>query len=352
MSTTFEKTWAYDMNRAITPATALDLTRRQMWHIAAALTGNLGGLTTGLWTLYASSNSVTAGTDSTDRWVLAGPYDGTKIVRGASTAVHSWIVLASPTMAGSTWYLILSFNSAIDTSIRLSFSKQAPTSGSTTVTPFAAAAVNQWWPFGGTVQDWPMNAGAQDNSRFSCGLTSAGDFYFLFNKQAANVANLCIIFSTISNSKTNDAYKVWSGVAYHASGALLTTSGLIASISNSTPNPGNYGQKADGIASSMVVNPLLYPGFSNQSGGGIGVWNPTVADVIDSTYCDFPLWIMTGAAVSGNPTSIRGRLADFAFCPYLAANLAEGSVTPSSGTIESSKAGCIWFPANAAFNFA
>ncbi len=343
MSTTFEKTWAFDMNRAITPANALDLTRRTMWHIAAALTGNLGGLTTGLWTLYASSDSSTAGTDSTDRWkLLSAAYDGTKIVRGATTSVHSWIVLASPSMAGVVWYMVLSFNTAADTSIRITFHKVAPTGGSTTVTP-TSSSTSMWCPTSsGAATDYIVNAGATDNSRFSVGLTSAGDFYFLMNKQAANIANFVVIFSTISNSKTNDLYKVWSYVSYSTTqlNTPVANFGMFSHGAAST----TWGQKADG-SGTIVTNGCLSLAVN------VAEFIPIVADVIDSTYADFPLWITTGSAGGTMPTSIRGRLADFAIAPYAAANLPEGSVAPLSGAIDSSKTGRMWFPASAAFNF-
>ncbi len=349
MATTYEKTWAFDMNRAITPASALDLTRRTMWHIAAALTGNLGGLASGLWTLYASSDSSTAGTDSTDRWkLLSAAYDGTKIVRGATTSVHSWIVLASPSMAGVVWYMVLSFNTAADTSIRITFHKVAPTGGSTTATP-TSASTSMWCPHAnGAATDYIVNAGATDNSRFSVGLTSAGDFYYLQNKQGANLANFCVIFSTISNSKTNDAYKVWASVSYHAT----SLNQVVSNFGNFTygSTAGNtYGQKADGLGT-IVFNPLMLPAITSNTAPVL--FTHTAADVIDSTFADFPLWITTGSVGGTAPTSIRGRLADFACTPYATAALAEGSGSPASGAIDSAKTGHMWFPASAAFNFA
>jgi hypothetical protein len=346
---TFEKTWAFDLNRAYTPASALDLTRYTMWLLAATLTGNIGGLTQGLWTLYASSNSVTAGTDSTDRWVLAGPYDGTKIVRGSGAAAHSWIVLKSPTIHSANFYMILSFNSAADDKIRISFMKTAPTGGSTTATP---TSTDQWWPNNTSLAaaDWAMNAAAADNSRFSTGLTSAGDFYFVGCKQLAGLPNLIITFHGLSNKKASDLYPVWAAVEYRSGGvARINNGNWIGTAGNpGAAVGGNAGRHA--ISGVWCVNPWLIPAYNDAGGAGTASNTPAVADSIDGTYQDWPIWIMMGSA-GAVPSGVRGRLADFAFCANTVASLAEASVSPASGSPDSSRCGNLWLPANAAFNF-
>src|SRR5574343_449937 len=177
MAMTFEKTWAFDTNRQYTPASAVDITRRMMWYLAATLTGNVGGLTQGLWTLRASSDSVSAGYDTTDRWNLAGVYDGTKIVRGVN---HSWIVLRSPSINGYQWEMLLSFSTAADAAFRISFSRGAFTGGNITSSP--TNATYQYFPVSstpGTATDATINDGLVADRRFSVGLSSEGDFYFI-----------------------------------------------------------------------------------------------------------------------------------------------------------------------------
>jgi len=340
---TFEKVWKFDLNRPYVPATALDLTRYTMWLLAAQLTGKIGGLVDGIWTLHSSSDSVTAGVDAVDRWVLAGPYDGTKIVRGATTAVHSWIVLTSPSINGNVWYMILSFNTAADAAIRLSYSKTAPGAGTNSVSP---TAVNQWWPNGGkTATDLAINAAAVDSSRFNLGLTSAGDFYFLGCKQAAALPNLAFMFHGFSNRKATDLFPVWTLSIYLATGVLRQ-----AAVATSVFDLGgtNKGLKFDDGATAAANTPVMPAYFNVGSATTAIVWNQPM-DILDGTFHDFPVWIVTGSPAS-IPGGLRGRIADFALCQTAFASLVEGSVSPTVGSIDSCRAGAFWFPANAAFD--
>lgn len=348
MATTFEKTWAYDPNRAITPATALDLTRQQMWTLAAVLTGNLGGLTQGLWTLYASSDSVTAGTDTTDRWVLAGPYDGTKIVRASGAVAHSWIVLRSPSMNGNTYYMVLSFNSSSDAAIRIQFSYVAPQSGSITATPFSTS---NWYPRvtagnPGTATDFTINAAATDNSRISIGLTSEGDFYYLCNKQGANLPNLFIICCALKDYYSEDQAPIYTAYDYAAAGVLrgLPAGGTAAGIVTYGASRAAYNRTtsfywANGIAT-------LGPGVTATDS------DFTASSAITpGNYASYPCYILHGDTV-GQLLGIRGRLPDIAVCPYASGVLAEGTDEPTGGPTVAAKAGALWLPTNAAFNFA
>lgn len=342
-ATTFEKTWQFDMNRAYTPSNALDLTRYTMWYIAAVLTGNLGGMTgASLWTLYASSNSSTAGTDATDRWVLAGPYDGTKIVRGSGSNAHSWIVLRSGlTMNGIQFYMILSFNTSTDAAIRLSYCKAAPTGGSTTVTPTASPSAyprNQWSPNGaGSITDYTINAAVADASRFNLGLANDGSFYFLACKQTAGVANLSIQFHALSDYLTADKYPVWAMTHYRAAGANATNTGAFQALTTVT---GSHDPQSSG---SSIANVVLRWGFSTTS-----VYQPSSAG-IDGAWLDLPV-IIAAESSAPNGVPIRGRVADLGLTLH-ATGLNEGDTAPSGGPVDSSVAGGFWYPANAAFNF-
>ena len=344
-ATVFEKTWQFDMNRAYAPASALDLTRYQMWYLASVLTGNIGGLTGGsLWTLYASSNSVTAGTDSTDRWVLAGPYDGTKIVRGAASAAHSWIVLRSPTMNGLTFYMILSFNTSTDAAIRLSYSISAPISGTTTASPVTSPTTDKWSPngFGTPVQDYTINAAATDNSRFSFGLASDGSFYLLCNKQGAGVANLSIMFHALSDYFSHDKAPVWTVAHYDATGANSYQKGAFLT----SPNSGLYANIGCTVCNSLFIQPPICFGHSfNQ------LPRPTSVG-IDGAWPDLPVIIIGSNGSSSTASiSIKGRVADFGLTMHPTSGLAEGDTAPSGGPVDSCVAGGFWYPASAAFNF-
>lgn len=341
MATSFEKTWAFDLNRAYTPASALDLTRYGLWLLAAQLTGNIGGLVSGLWTLYASSDSVTAGTDSTDRWVLAGPYDGTKIVRGASTAVHSWIVLKSPTINGSFWYMTLSFNSSADTAVRVSFSKNAPTGGTTTATP--TSSLDMWWPYNGaSAADLnSFNDGLVSASRFSIGLASDGCWYWVACKQGAGSPNVGFAFFGLANYGASDLYPV--AAVTQATGGT----GLVWRIGSNSPfDLGGasrmFSRWFDGA--SVLAHAISYPAANSSS--TVQQVQPGSASPITGGYPDYPALVISSAG------HYRGRIPDLAVIPNSMGSLIDGSVSPIAGGVDSCRVGHLWVPANAAINFA
>ena len=351
---TLEKTWAFDFNRAYTPSTALDLTRYTMWLLASQLTGNTGGLVSGLWTLYASSNSITAGTDSTDRWSLTS-YDGTKIVRGASSAVHSWIVLQSPVMNGSNWYMILSFNSASDDAMRLSFCKAAPTGGSTTVTP---TSTNQWWPANTSLAavDSSINNATAALSRFNIGLSSGGDFYFIGCRQYTNFANLIIQFHALSNYSSNDLAPVWNQITYNTAGKINFTDQNRSSGAFSY-NPSSTTTRKYDLTGTAYANTILAPTITSGTSTILpfppGTFTATqeASDIFSGRPFIYQTLILH-MTFSVTLPQIRGRIADIFVSTDYPTILGDGiSVAPINGNIQLVKVAGLLFPANTTLNF-
>ncbi len=331
------------MNRSYAAASALDSMRHIMWSWAAYLTGNLGTLVSGYWTLYASSDSVTSGTDATDRWVLLGPYDGTKLVRAAEGVAHSWIVLKSPTTyGGSYYYLILSLGSAADTAVRISVSKTAPTAGSTTATP---GATDQWWPGNGSraAVDSTICANAVDITRTSIGLATDGSFWFATVKSGAGLVNGMHMFNVLADSNAADLYPVILHTDYVATGAARQNSYFFGG--SSSTGIGMASLHPTNGTPIYSANSTLLP-FMSSGGGGSLILNLAAADVLSSKYIDWPIYVFSGTNVTA--TSLRGRIADFAYCPHSIATLAEGSVAPAVGGVDSTRIGNLWVPANAA----
>ena len=344
MATTFEKTWAFDLNRAYTPANALDLTRYTMWLLASYLTGNTGGLTSGKWTLYASSDSATAGTDSTDRWKLTTAYDGTKIVRGSGSNIHSWIVLSSPTMNGSTWYVTISFNSANDKSMRFYLSKDAPAGGSTTATPMPAQATRiSTGSTSGVISDNVINAGTTDNSRFNFALASDGSWYFIGCKQGAGVANLLFMCHAAANYSTGDKAPMLVAFEYTPAGICRVGAGAGASCLFKTGTTINLGFDMAG------PGPLPIVAIRPATGVTAGAFSGSTAD-IDGYHPDFPMWFTQTTASSTTVRGFRYRIPDLAISGSSTDGTpAESTTSPSGGPVDSVKIGNIWWPATAAF---
>ena len=356
MAVTFEKTWVFNMNTNYTPASVLDLTRYQSWWLLSTLTGNRGFTDTvgaavasplafaGVWTLYASSDSVTAGTDSTDRLVLAGPYDGTKFVRANGAVAHSWCVLKSPLINGSYWYLIWSLNASNDYSAKIYCTKTAPTGGTTTASPTDAATV--WSLIGSSVAEQVINGNAADKFMFSMGLTSGGTVYVVGNKQGGGIPNWSFIFTGLEEYGGSDLFPLFTYHYYAATGVLRLLTANSPSDGGNTGINRNHMREAAGGA--VRVNPLL--GMAATSGAAALLWEPAAVNPITGRYSDFPCYV-SYALTFNSYLGKRGRLPDIALNMITAAGLPNGSVNPASGQVDSSNAGNFWFPTNAAFDF-
>lgn len=352
MAITFEKNWAYDLNRSRTPSTPADAMKHTMWTLCAQLTGGIGGLTQGIWTLVGSSDSVTAGHDSTDRWLLASGYDITKLVRASGSSAHSWIVLRSPIINGNPWYMIVSLNSANDQSIRVSFSKTAPTGGLTTATP---TSIDQWWPYQSSVTtaaDIIYGDGASSNPvrRCSMGLSDEGDFYFIMGRSKWCNPQTTIMFFGLKNYHPNDLAPVFAGIGtsttarsewYPGGGSTLILGGNTRSregVSLSTTKWENYGVY---WATGAGGNALHIPGvFTNE-------WEV------------HPLWIASGTT-NAALSYFRGRVPDVFVSIYTGVPgstwepLLDGTPTPcpvNGAVVKACRSNSLWLPANAAFRF-
>lgn len=106
MSTVFEKTWQFDLNRAAADNTTVgNLSRSFAWWVKEFLKGNMvdpiAGVApaAGQWTVFGSCDSATAGLDGVDRWGTV--FDKTKIVR-PMVAITSASLFTTPSATGGS----------------------------------------------------------------------------------------------------------------------------------------------------------------------------------------------------------------------------------------------------------
>lgn len=337
----FENTWAYSSNVEYTPVSTVNHATRILWTLAATLTGNTGGLTLGLWTLVGSSDGVTAGHDSTDRWSLAS-YDATKFVYASGASAHSWIVLQSPSINGNPWYVIFTCNTT-GTDFAYLISKTAPTGGTTTATP---TSTDTWCPGSNTPGSTSFttgtySTGATTKFRTTIGLTSGGEWYFLQATAGTRVVRLFLTFRALSNYDANDLAPVWAVYDNAVTGVLR---GQMSGITVDGITFYNWSRKAVDLTNT---------GYRNFV-GCLTVYNPSEADFqnpqsalqeYNGGYGEYPVLILHGLNVS-SITDIRGRVSDFSVCPYARINLPEGSVSLTNDVIDSVKVGSLWLPMN------
>lgn len=291
----YERNWFFDPNVVYTPAVASDMTRYQLWRLAALLTGKTGA-TQGLWTVLGSSDSVASGMDGVDRW--GATFDPAKLVFSAGGA-RSWIVLRSPVVVSGGQnrytYLLLTCNVAAGSSVTMRVASAAPTgNGSTTTDPtFDGSVVSLF-------SSANINNATTAQIRFFGALSASGDFYFLGMRVGSGQVQFGVLGSSVVAPKANDIFPFYVSAAYAASASVLsniTAPSLLVTSTNPSHLPA-------ATYTCGVLNPSFYGNGSSTNFGG--------TDNIDGTVPDFPFYVVTSPA---SLPSIRGRLPDLGVTP-------------------------------------
>jgi hypothetical protein len=351
MAYTLEKTWQYAPN--IPPSDISSVTALQksyLWFIKAALTGQTGGLSAGLWTCYYSCDGTTAGTagDGIDRWTAS--YDATKIVNANAGSAHSWMVLRSPAnfvRTGVYLYMIIDVVASTN-ALTLTFCVGAPTAGSTTAAPTQGASA--WHHTGIQWSDGTLT------QHFHCSLSSEGAFFLFNSKDTTYFVMGGLIVSKLADTRTLDTVPVVSFISYGSSspGAFgipsetYSTMGIQAYRLAGVSGFG-WGSSYGGGEQSVCV--LLYNILDTFTGGRQPLaTNLSYAQFYDSfettSGTDLPVYLFCPAGQAGGWT-IKGRVPDLRICSSNGINV--GSVAPGpAGPVTTISMGATWFPTGAA----
>jgi hypothetical protein len=354
---TFEKTWQLDQNRPYKPLGALrTLTGQYMiWYLKAFLKGEIGGATSGLWTVEGSTDGTTAAMDGVDRW--GATFDSTKIFFSvfANGTKHSWIVLKSPSINGVNYRMLLTCRDgttgATNAGILVYFSKGAFTGGTGTTDP---TATDQWGPVstaGTQAMVWaPYNfvPTAADTFRVHAGLATDGSFFYYSTIDGTmnNPHNL-FIFSPLADTDPSDLYPVFTyyGCVPEAAGWGYQKS----MVSTYFTDPYstyvmlmNNGRLPDGsaVVPMQVAMPCYLDASANVTARPLEI---VIADPYDGSYMDWPMRVFSQ---SGLLKMYRGRVPDFYFGAW--PGIPKFTVDPASGQITSVLFGGMWVPAAAA----
>jgi len=326
----YERNWQFSFSETYVTASALDNARHILWSLKAMLCGEYGGFTgAGLWSVYSSSDSVTAGNadgpaagGSTDRWLST--YDGTKIVRGAVGAnPKSWVVLKSPLMNGIYWYLIIAFESGLDTSATIWMAKGAPTSGTVNVVPTSAT---QWLM--STAGAVITAAAVGVTFTMNCILSETGDFVFFPVVGGAGYAALCVAAVAPIGCHVSDPYPLWTYKFYAASGAgaFLATALYGSTSANSI-------LMASGASGTECLTSLWVPN------------DTSLGDNLTGKAWVLPCYV---TVFTGTAWHARGRLPDISFVATNTQHMTNGSIFRNeSGDIAYINLGPLVIPANA-----
>jgi hypothetical protein len=325
-----EKTWQFDMNRPYAPNSANstvadDLCKYVLWYYKTFLCGQIGGATQGLWTVYGSSDAVTAGLDQVDRWTNV--YTNGKLTHAAAGALHSWVVLKSPVIVGKNYYLLLDYNIlATGYQVAITLGTTAPTGGSATTVPTFVNSYTQ------AAQTFGLNA-AWGPTHLHGMLATDGSFIILSSRDYTGAFFSGFVGTLLANYKAADTTPFWVNMSGDPT-ALVTT---------------GFGNGIYGLDSSGNMRHLDDTGAAAGYGGILPVNTgssptnnfPAAPDPWDGGFVDFPVWV--GSNTAGFKT-IRGRIQDVLF---------HGGIAPSTGCVDSYVAptmmtvGKYWFPTNA-----
>lgn len=322
MPTVLEKTWQCDVNRFQNPNNnTVDSEKRCLWYMKAALKGEVGSFSSGLWTCAGSSDSSTGAMDATDRW--GSSFSAGAIVNNNNGSPHSWIVLQHPTLS---WQICLDFNTA-GAAYQCSFiyAKTAFTGGDASNRPTSTDEVtlSAWTQlqFHPNTGDFRMNVALATDGAFVMAGVGQGDGYCSFGW----------IFQIPADTKSGDGYPAVMYVRHNTGGGGAWDRGVLGQNVISWA-----GRNATG---STVVTPAILVPYAAAF-----PFDSFTIDQQCGLITDLPCFI--GVTNPGNQT-LKGRLIDIRWGPSaLAASFPEpNSLTPTTILL-----GTLWLPFNKNLN--
>ena len=314
---TLSKTYYSSNNRALDDtSTAARVAASVLFALKATLMGQVSG-TDGpegarpvgsYWTLYASSDSSTAGVDSTDR--IGSTFNAAKWVRVAAGGTpHTWFVLKSPTtLLDGPWYLCVDYIGADDHHFSIGISRQ-PFSGGAPTTSARPTSTNESFFTAQDFNDASVNPG---KTHYTC--DDNGGFWFDMSRNGVGFTQLTIAVLPLIDARSSDAARSVLFCSFNA-----TTPGSMEPSLNLLFKGVRYDNSA-GLAS--TEGRLVNLTFSGSSWGALQTntnANDAKLDLLPVAYC---------FDVSTAHIGMRGRLPDVW---YIGKQVAPGSAVPSTG---------------------
>lgn len=310
----------------VVETTQSEIRRVAIWSLKAHLrdqivTGTMSGTrhANSIWTCYYSCDGTTAGTagDGVDRWTTYA-----NVVQNTSGSAHSWIVLYNSDFG---IYCILDANSTTN-GLRFTFTKTAPTGGTTTTGP---TATNAWIP---TTSDGTSSSvtiigddvvATTHYTHFVT--TSDGSFIFLCSRSGVNSFTTFASLTRSVGAHVNDTnnYFACARGAISARG-VPDYSSLISNGQFQSRSPNGTVVPTSGGASSVQFGGAAWP-----ASAGI--------DSLTSTWPAFPIGV---ASLQTGHIAYRGTIPDW----YWVATATVGSSIPSAANQERVVAGDIIIP--------
>lgn len=310
-------------NAQVDESTTLRLAQWSIWHLVEMLSGTIGGLTAGVWTVDSSSDSVSAGAG--DKWGGA-TFIPSKLVRNASGA-HSWMALTAPAaFANNTgpWHLFVDWNTSTDAKCQFVFGQGAITPGTTTDRPTCSIEIVM------TTGDTFAAVDTSKSQYQSLSLATTGEFWSFAHANSGGFTSL-LGLSSIFESTAMAAVDTCPVTAFFAGGGVLATRldfGFIATSCWSFIGSSNEyyaGQKHDG--SGQVRNLSLSPFMTIDGSFNSNALFVNMSGVDSATGDNSDFYLPVYSVDGGSYRSLRGVLPDVSCGPT---GLSVGAPLPTS----------------------
>lgn len=315
------KQWYTSANLAIADSsTASRCAHSSIWGFGAMLLGNLSG-TNGpegarpsscYWTLEGSSNSITAGIDTTDRLHFAGAFTDADWIRANAGTAHTWFVIKSPSaVLDGPWYFCFDYiGPTNDQTCTIAFSKNVFSGGSTTARPTSTnESVLTSFQFCSTT------AGA---GKIHLNIDANGSFRWLRSRNGTGYFDTYISVESLVEYHTVDPCRTFCSLQFLDSGRGVMGISPTVNIRGMSLN----GTSATGNNEVLIVDLWFYP-------ASITMGAYTTTNVLDATVDALPcVYVYENTA---GRKGMRGRFPDMW---ESGAQVATGSTFPSVGNIE------------------
>jgi hypothetical protein len=317
---TLSKTWYTSANLALADtSTVAKAAHSSIWAFAAMLLGYQSG-TDGpegarpgsvAWTLEGSSNSSTAGIDTTDRLHFSGSFTDGDWVRNTAGSAHTWFVLKSPSgLLDGPWYLCFDYiGPSNDYTATFVISKNVFSGGSTTARPTSS---NESVLTGQVFCSATAGAG-----KAHLNIDANGGFRWLRSRNGQGYFDFIISVEPVVEYHSGDAARTFmythsadSGRGAFASGNAINVRGL---CSNGT----------------TVMSTSITGICETRVGQSYDLTQYTTTNAIDSTVDALP-----NVYIYDNTTSYKGIRGRFPDIWDVGSQVAVGSTFPSTGNPE------------------
>lgn len=314
------KTWYSTANRAFdNTSSAANMAASALF----ALYGTLAGYTSGTdgpegarpssvyWTLVGSSDSSTAGIDSTQR--IGTTFSLAKWVNvTAGGTPHTWFVLQSPSgLLDGPWYLCVDYIGADVEHATFVISKQVFSGGSTSARPTSTNEA----PL--TAQPFIESTVAACKSYFTC--DANGGFRFFLSRNGVGFFQFVLAVESLVEARTSGD----SGRTIMWCQQTISTPGVMVSTSSSAIR----GVAQDGVTPLISTTAQFLTTTLQNTAGLAASW--TATNSIDAVVDALPMLYIWDATTSHH--GIRGRLPDMW---WVGRQVVSGSTVPSTGNPE------------------